>query len=205
VSLRRICVYCGSSEQVPPGYLEAARTMGEAIAGLGWGLVYGGGGTGMMGALARGALGAGGEAIGVTIRFFDSLGLGQPGLTELLVCETLHERKAKMVELSDGFVALPGGLGTLDELVESLTWAQLGFHRKPVGLLNPGGYFDPLLAMLAQARREGFLFAEQEALLITEQEPAALLDRMKNFRPQVDLAERWVRQSGTPAKAERTG
>jgi len=201
--MRRICVFCGSSDSVPPEYLQAAREMGQAIAAQGISLVYGGGGTGMMGAVAGGVLGAGGQAIGVTIKLFNTAGLGRPELSELFVYETLHERKAKMVELSDGFVALPGGLGTLDELVESLTWAQLGLHAKPVGLLNQNGYFNPLLSMLDQAHQVGFLYSDQTDLLIQEQEPARLLERMKTFRPQVDLAARWLRQASNQADPER--
>jgi uncharacterized protein (TIGR00730 family) len=203
MSLRRICVFCGSSDSVPAEYLQAAREMGQAIAAQGISLVYGGGGTGMMGAVAGGVLGAGGQAIGVTIKLFNTAGLGRPELSELFVYETLHERKAKMVELSDGFVALPGGLGTLDELVESLTWAQLGLHAKPVGVLNQNGYFNPLLSMLDQARQVGFLYSDQTDLLIQEQEPARLLERMKTFRPQVDLAARWLRQASNQADPER--
>ena len=199
MSLQRICVFCGSSDGVPPEYLQAAREMGQAIAAQGISLVYGAGGTGMMGAVAGGVLGAGGQAIGVTIRLFNTAALSRPDLAELYVFETLHERKAKMVELSDGFVALPGGLGTLDELVESLTWAQLGLHAKPVGLLNPNGYFNPLLSMLDQARQAGFLYSDHAEFLIHEQEPARLLERMKTFRPRVDLGERWRRQAGRQA------
>ena len=205
MSLNRICVFCGSSDSVPPEYLQAAREMGQVIAAQGISLVYGGGGTGMMGAVAGGVLGAGGQAIGVTIKLFNTAGLGRPELSELFVYETLHERKAKMVELSDGFVALPGGLGTLDELVESLTWAQLGLHAKPVGVLNQNGYFNPLLSMLDQARQVGFLYSDQTDLLIQEQEPARLLERMKTFRPQVDLAARWLRQASNQADPERAG
>ena len=205
MSLQRICVFCGSSDDVPLEYLQAAREMGRAIAAQGLTLVYGGGDTGMMGALAGGVLEAGGEAIGVTIQLFNTTALGRPNLSELHVFETLHERKAKMVELSDGFVALPGGLGTLDELVESLTWAQLGLHAKPVGLLNQNGYFDPLLAMLEHARNVGFLFAEHAQLLVYEREPERLLERMKTFRPQVNLAERWLRQARKQSDPERAG
>jgi len=195
MSLRRICVFCGSSDRVAPEYLEAAHQMGQAIAAQGISLVYGGGGTGMMGAVAGGVLAAGGQVIGVTIELFNTAALRRPDLAELYVYKTLHERKAKMVELSDGFVALPGGLGTLDELVESLTWAQLGLHAKPVGLLNPNGYFNPLLSMLDQARQAGFLYSDQAQLLIHDEQPARLLERMKTFRPQVDLAARWLDQA----------
>ncbi len=205
MSLQRICVFCGSSDSVPPEYLRVAREMGQVIASEGLALVYGGGGTGMMGAVAGGALAAGGQVFGVTIKLFNTAGLGRPELSELFVYETLHERKAKMVELSDGFVALPGGLGTLDELVESLTWAQLGLHAKPVGLLNLNGYFNPLLSMLERARRVGFLYSNQADLLIHEQEPARLLERMKTFRPQVDLAARWLKQASKQADPEQAG
>lgn len=205
MSLQRICVFCGSSDSVPSEYLQTAREIGQAIAAQGISLVYGGGGTGMMGAVAGGVLGGGGQAIGVTIKLFNTAGLGRPELSELFVYETLHERKAKMFELSDGFVALPGGLGTLDELVESLTWAQLGLHAKPVGLLNQNGYFNPLLSMLEQARQVGFLYSDQTDLLIHEQEPAKLLERMKTFRPQVDLAARWLKQASKQADPERAG
>lgn len=199
MSLQRICVFCGSSDNAPPEYLQVARQMGQAIAAQGISLVYGGGGTGMMGAVAGGVIGGGGEAIGVTIKLFNNAALSRLDLAKLYVYETLHERKAKMVELSDGFVALPGGLGTLDELVESLTWAQLGLHAKPVGLLNPNGYFNPLLSMLDQARQAGFLYSDHTELLIHEQEPVRLLERMKTFRPRVDLGERWLKQAGTQA------
>jgi len=205
MSLQRICVFCGSSDDVPLEYLQAARDMGRTIAAQGLTLVYGGGGTGMMGALEAGVRVAGGEAIGVTIKLFDRPELRRPVLSELYVFDTLHERQAKMAELSDGFVALPGGLGTLDELVDSLTWAQLGLHAKPVGLLNKSGYFDPFLSMLEQARREGFLYAEHAELLINEQEPEVLLERMETFRPQVDLAERWLRQARKQADPESSG
>jgi len=199
VSLQRICVFCGSSNSVPAAYLQIAREMGQAIAAQGMSLVYGGGGTGMMGAVAGGVLGAGGRAIGVTIKLFNNSALSRPDLAELYVYETLHERKAKMVELSDGFVALPGGLGTLDELVESLTWAQLGLHAKPVGLLNSNGYFNPLLSMLDQARQAGFLYSDHTEFLIHEENPLRLLERLENFRPRVDLGERWRNQVGMQA------
>lgn len=202
LGMRRICVHCGSSSAVSDGYLELARRTGQAIAERGLTLVYGGGGTGLMGEVASGALEAGGKAIGVTIKMFDTPELGRPNLTQLHVLETMHERKAKMVELADGFVALPGGLGTLDELIESLAWAQLGIHAKPVGLINHNGYFDPLLSMLEQARREGFLFAEHAEMLLSAQDPGELIERLESFRPDIDLADRWITQVGEKSDAE---
>jgi uncharacterized protein (TIGR00730 family) len=200
--MRRLCVFCSSSNSIADEYLELATEMGKAIAASGIGLVYGGGGTGMMGALARGVLNSGGEAIGVSVRIFDTRDSDRPDLTELLVFDTLHERKSKMVELSDGFAALPGGLGTLDELVESLTWAQLGIHNKPIGLLNHNRYFDRFISLLDQAAELGFLYSERADLLISSEKPLELIERMASFRPQVDLADRWRRQSGRMADVE---
>jgi uncharacterized protein (TIGR00730 family) len=153
-SLSRVCVFCGSSSDVAPEYLAAARAMGEAIAHRRLTLVYGGGGTGMMRALADGALQAEGEVIGILTRQFDTPALRHSALTELRVVATMHERKAIMTDLSDAFIALPGGLGTFDELFEILCWAQLGIHRRPIGLLNFRGYYDPLLAAIEHAGRK---------------------------------------------------
>jgi uncharacterized protein (TIGR00730 family) len=200
--MQRLCVFCGSSSAVADGYLQVAKEMGRAIATRELGLVYGGGGTGLMGALAQSVLDAGGEAIGITVRMFDTPEIGRPDLTELLIFDTLHERKAKMVELSDGFVALPGGLGTFDELVESLTWVQLGIHNKPVGLVNHNGYFDRFISLLEYATAEGFLYSEHTDLLISAENPVELIGQMESFRPQVDLAERWRRQTGRSTGVE---
>ena len=194
--MRRIAVYCGSSGEVAPVYLDAAREMGRTIAGLELSLVYGGGATGLMGAVADAALESGGEVIGVTIDQFISTELGHKNLTELYVVDNIQARKTKMLDLSDGIVALPGGLGTFDELVESLAWAQLGYHTKPVGLLNTNNYFDSFLSLLDRAWSEGFLYVGQADLLIRDIEPGRLLERLGSFRPQVNLAERWVKQAG---------
>lgn len=202
VSIRRICVFCGSSSSVDSGYLALARELGSLLAARGLQLVYGGGGTGLMGAVADGVLEAGGHAIGVTVRMFDTPEIGRPNLSELYVYDTMHQRKAKMVELSDGFVALPGGLGTLDELVEALVWAQLGIHAKPVGVLNFRRYFDRFLSVLDHAKEEGFLFSERSELLVSAEEPAALIDQMQDFKPQVDLSRRWLLQTGLESDAE---
>ena len=194
--MRRIVVYCGSSGNVAPEYLDAAREMGRTIAGLELSLVYGGGATGLMGAVADAALECGGEVIGVTIDQFASTELGHKGLSELYVMDNIQARKAKMLDLSDGIVALPGGLGTFDELVEGLTWVQLGYHIKPVGLLNTKDYFDPFVSLLDHARSEGFLYVRSADLLISDSEPSRLLERLGSFRPQVNIDERWLKQAG---------
>ena len=194
--MRRIAVYCGSSGDVAPAYLEAAREMGRVIARLELELVYGGGATGLMGAVADAALESGGEVIGVTIDQFNSTELGHRNLTELHVMDNIQARKAKMLDLSDGIIALPGGLGTFDELVEGLAWAQLGYHNKPVGLLNTNDYFDSFVSLLDHARSEGFLYVGHADLLISDSEPGRLLERLSSFRPQVNLAERWAKQAG---------
>lgn len=193
--MRSVVVYCGSSGDVAPAYLEAARETGRAVAELGLSLVYGGGATGLMGAVANSALESGGKVVGVTIDLFNTKELGHRNLTELHVMDDIQARKAKMLALSDGIIALPGGLGTFDELMEGLTWIQLGFHTKPVGLLNTNSYFDPLVAMLDHARSEGFLYADQSDLLISDHEPSRLLERLGSFHPQVKVAERWIKQA----------
>ena len=182
-----ICVFCGSSDDVAAQYVAAARDLGRAIGQRGLTLVYGGGGTGMMKALADGALAAGGRVIGVLTEQFDQPALRYPALSVKHVVPTMHQRKALMGELSEAFVALPGGLGTLDELFEVLAWAQLGLHRRPIGLLNVHGYYDPLLAVIQRAREEGFLDRAADGLLLTEAEPHALLGRLDGERPRAGL------------------
>jgi uncharacterized protein (TIGR00730 family) len=189
--LKSICVYCGSSDRIHPEYLEAARLMGAAIAGRGLQLYYGAGSTGLMGAVANGALQAGGEVIGVIPGYFHTPQLAHPGLTRLEVVETMHQRKARLAELSDAFIALPGGFGTLEELFEILTWAQIGLHKKPVGLLNTRRYFDPLLAMIDHARTEGFIYEEHLELFTCDNQPQELLDSLQNHQPPQRL-ERWL-------------
>jgi len=189
--LERIGVYCGSSDDVDPSYLQAARLAGQTLAGHGVTIIFGGGGTGMMGALADGALTAGGKVLGIIPRRFNNAELAHSGLTEMRVVETMHERKAAMADLAQAFIALPGGYGTLEELFEILTWAQIGLHTKPVGLLNVRGYFDPLLVFIEHVRVEGFIYDEHRALLACEQEPEALLQRLEEFRPPPTL-DRWV-------------
>ena len=189
--MSRLCVFCGSSAGGRPGYADAARRLGAELVARGIGLVYGGGKVGLMGVLAEG-----GEVIGVIPGPLASRELAHAGLTELRVVGSMHERKATMARLSDGFVALPGGLGTFEETLEVLTWAQLGIHRKPVGVLNVAGYWDGLEGMLAHAVREGFVRREYAALLLFGTSAPELLDRFAAWRaPAIPRA--WLDPSQT--------
>lgn len=176
--MKRICLFCGSSPRVGAGYLRLAAAFGSALASRGIELVYGGGRIGLMGAAADAALAGGGRVIGVIPRSLADLEVAHAGLTDLQLVDTMHERKARMADLSDAFVALPGGLGTLDEWFEIWTWAQLGFHSKPIGLLNLEGFFDPLLAFLDHLVAEGFVRPEHRAMAVVEREVEALIDRL---------------------------
>jgi uncharacterized protein (TIGR00730 family) len=189
--VRRICVFAGSAVGAQPEYAAAARDLARALVRRRLGLVYGGGSIGLMGILADTALAAGGEVIGVIPRPLASRELAHAGLTEMRVVGSMHERKATMASLVDGFIALPGGLGTFEETLEILTWSQLGIHRKPVGVLNVGGYFDSLLRMLGHAVREGFVRREYFALLLFGDSPDELLDRFATYEPPV-LPRRWL-------------
>jgi uncharacterized protein (TIGR00730 family) len=164
-TLRRICVFCGSSADVPPVHLKAARAVGAALASRGIGIVYGGASVGMMGALADAALSAGGEVFGVIPEKLVNREIAHGSLTQLIVVSGMHPRKAKMAELADAFIALPGGWGTLEELFEVITWAQLGYHHKPAGILNVAGYYDPLLAFVDGAMEVGFIRPAHRPLL----------------------------------------
>jgi uncharacterized protein (TIGR00730 family) len=181
--MKRICVFCGASTGTDPRHAEAARSLGRAIAGRGLELVYGGGSVGLMGAVADAALGAGGRVIGVIPQVLQIRELAHHGLSDLRVVGSMHERKALMAELSDGFVALPGGMGTLEELSEVLTWAQLGLHARPVGLLDVGGYYRPLITFFDQAVEAGFLRPAHRAILQVAVEPEAMLDRLAAWSP----------------------
>jgi len=192
-SIQNICIYCGSSDQMNAEYLQAASDMGAALVERGLRLIYGGGGTGMMGALADAVLEKGGEVIGIIPKMFETPELLHTGLTELLVVEDINTRKTRMAEMSDAFVALPGGFGTFDELFEILTWAQIGLHRSPIGILNTLEYFTPLLALIEHARQEGFIYNEHIDLLINESDPQDLLTRMEVFERPPNL-ERWVQR-----------
>jgi uncharacterized protein (TIGR00730 family) len=188
--MKRICVFCGSSAGVNPEYASAARALGRTLAGRGIGLVYGGGSVGLMGVLADATLEAGGEVTGVIPRALELRELAHGRLTALHVVSSMHERKAKMAELAEGFVALPGGMGTLEELAEILTWAQLGLHARPCGLLDVAGYYRPLIAFLDHAAAEGFLRPEHRRLVLVANEPGALLDQFSSWQPPV--VERWI-------------
>jgi hypothetical protein len=187
---KRICVYCGSSNHVSPSFFDAAREMGRLLAGRGIGVVYGGGRVGLMGALAEAALAAGGQVYGVIPEKLRALELGHDGLTELFVVDSMHTRKTMMAQLSDGFVAMPGGFGTLEEIFEATTWTQLNYHRKPVGLLNVDGYFDALLAFLTRATEEGFIRRDHDGLLRAAATPEAILDALATAEIP-DLAK-WI-------------
>ncbi|RMF75318.1 MAG: TIGR00730 family Rossman fold protein [Planctomycetota bacterium] len=178
--MRRVCVYCGSSRNVAAKYTDAARALGRALAERGVGLVYGGGRFGMMGAVAEAVHEAGGAVTGVIPHDLARLEQPPTWLSDLHFVDTMHQRKALMIEMSDALVALPGGYGTLDEMFEALAWAQLAFHKHPCGMLNAGGYFDALLSFLDHAVAEGFIQPECRELLIVASEPAALLDCLAN-------------------------
>jgi uncharacterized protein (TIGR00730 family) len=179
--LKRLCVFCGSKHGVRPAYREAARAMGEALVAAGIDLVYGGGRVGLMGVVADAVLDAGGEVIGVIPEAMSDKEIAHYGLTDLHIVETMHERKALMYNLSDGFVALPGGLGTLEELFEITTWSQLGLHAKPTGLLDVAGYYSPLVAFLDQLVSEGFVSRRHRGLLRVAADPVELLGRLAAF------------------------
>jgi hypothetical protein len=173
-----VCVFCGARSGARPAYLEFARALGDTLAARGIGVVYGGASIGLMGALADAALARGGEVIGVIPRAMVDRELAHTHLTELRVVETMHERKAQMAALSDAFVAMPGGLGTLEELFEAITWQSLGIHRKPIGLLDVGGFYRPLHTALEHAADERFVDRAQLAAIVMEREPGPLLDRL---------------------------
>jgi uncharacterized protein (TIGR00730 family) len=176
--MRRLCVFCGSSTGSRAVYADSARRLGAAMAARGVGLVYGGGHIGLMGVLADAVLAGGAEVFGVIPQSMVERELAHAGLTELYVVETMHQRKAKMAELADAFAALPGGFGTADELFEILTWGQLGLHARPMGLLNVAGFFDPLLAWIDRAVRDGFLRPEHRRLLQVADDEDGLLRRL---------------------------
>jgi len=181
--MKRLAVYCGSATPADPSYVDLAREVGDGLARRGIGLVYGGGRLGLMGAVADGALAAGGEVIGIIPQALVDAEVAHRGLTELHVVSGMHERKRAFTDLSDGFVTLPGGTGTMDELWEALSWAQLGYHADPVGLLNAGGYYDHLIAFWEKMGEVGFLRAQHRDLLIVADTLDVLLDRMAAHVP----------------------
>ncbi|MGE5072816.1 MAG: TIGR00730 family Rossman fold protein [Anaerolineae bacterium] len=192
--MKSVCVFCGSSDAVAPQYLSAARHLGEILAQREMRLVYGGGRTGLMGAVANGALEAGGEVIGVIIPSMHNIELAHMGLTRMDEVPEMHARKARMHELSDGYIALPGGFGTFDELFEAITWGQIGAHEKPVGLLNVRNYYAPLLAAIDHAVSEGFVLPEHRQSLHLEADPEKLLEAMDRHRHPHEAVRRWLRQ-----------
>jgi uncharacterized protein (TIGR00730 family) len=188
--MERVLVFCGSSPGRRAEYAAGATELGQLLAERGLGVVYGGASVGLMSAVADGALRAGGEVIGVIPKRLTELEIAHSGLSELHVVETMHQRKALMAELSDAVMALPGGTGTLDELFELFTWSQLGLHRKPMGLLDIAGYWQPLVAFLEHAVTERFLRAEHLETLLVERDAAILLDRLDSFQPQA--VDKWL-------------
>ena len=189
--MRSVCVFCGASSGHDPAYALAARRSGEVLAQRGIELVWGAGNVGLMGVLADAVLSHGGRAVGVIPDFMVERELAHTAASEILIVDSMHARKAAMAERADAFVALPGGFGTLDELFEILTWAQLHTHSKPIGLLNVQGFFDPLLAMVRHMSREGFITARHLALLHEDVHADNLLDAMRRYQPE---AGDWVRQ-----------
>ncbi|CAG9237463.1 Cytokinin riboside 5'-monophosphate phosphoribohydrolase [Paraburkholderia tropica] len=179
--MKAVCVYCGSSNGVDPKYGDAARAFGRALVAADLGLVYGGGKVGLMGIIADTVMGEGGRAIGVIPELLVDKEVGHNGLTELHVVPDMHHRKKMMADLSDGFVAMPGGVGTLEELFEVYTWAQLGYHHKPVGVLNIDGFYDPLVALLQHTVREGFMRETNLDLLQFDSDPTALIGKLQRY------------------------
>jgi uncharacterized protein (TIGR00730 family) len=189
--MRRLCVFCGSSTGRRPEYRAAARRLGELLAGRGVGLVFGAGHIGLMGVVADAVLAGGGETVGVIPQALVDKELAHRGLTELRVVGTMHQRKSLMADLSDGFAALPGGYGTADEFFEVLTWAQLGLHAKPIGLLNVASFFDPLLAWVDHCVGEGFIRTEHRALLQMSGDPEGLLEMLSRYRAAPETPK-WI-------------
>ena len=188
--MKSVCVFCGSNPGVDPAYADGARAMGAEIARRGLTLVYGGGAVGLMGVVADAALAAGGEVHGVIPQALRDKEVGHHGLTRLEVVDTMHTRKARMAALSDGFIAMPGGIGTFEELFETWTWRVLDFHGKPLGMLDVAGFYEPLCAFLDNTVAAGFLKPSHRAIAMTETDPAALLDRMQAYVPQATI--KWV-------------
>ncbi len=193
--MERVGVFCGSSLGARPGYVTAAHELGRTLARRGLGLVYGGGAVGLMGELADAALAEGGSVVGVIPDALLAKEVGHRALPDLRVVGSMHERKALMAELADAFIALPGGFGTLDEFCEIVTWAQLGYHRKPCAILNVDGYFDAFLRFLDDSVTAGFVRAAHRDMLVIDDNPARLLDRMAAYQPPTVV--KWLRRDAT--------
>lgn len=194
-SINSICIYCGSSPGRIEAYGEAAQALAAALVSRNIRLVYGGAGIGIMGMVADRVLKLGGQAIGVIPKALAHKEVAHPNLTELHVTESMHERKMLMAELADGFIALPGGIGTLEELFEIWTWAQLGFHQKPCGVLNVAGYYDALISFLDHVAAEQFVKPHHRAMLMVEADPNLLLERYVNYQPPA--VKHWVNKHET--------
>ncbi len=192
--MRSICVFCGSSDSVHADYITAAYQIGKLLARKNIRLVYGGGKTGLMGAVANGAVEAGGEVVGVIIPSMNTVSLAHTGLTRMDVALDMHGRKARMHELADGYIALPGGFGTWDELFETVTWAQTGAHEKPVGILNVRKYYDPLLAAMDHAVAEGFIYPEHRKAIFCDVDPHHLLGAMEKYVHPHEAVKRWLKE-----------
>jgi uncharacterized protein (TIGR00730 family) len=193
--IRRVCVFCGSSTGSDPTFAEAARELGRLFAREGIALVYGGGSVGLMGEVADAVLSSGGEVIGVIPHALWAREVGHRGLTDLRIVDTMHERKAMMADLSDAFIALPGGLGTLEEIFEVWTWAQLGLHAKPLGFLDVNGFYTPLMDFLDRAVRARFVKEAHRAVAMVARDPEALLRRFENWEPP--KVEKWITRDET--------
>ena len=191
----RLCVFCGSSTGLDPAFASAARTLATGLAARGIEVVYGGGNVGLMGIVADAALAAGGRVIGVIPHALVTRELAHQGLSEIHVVDSMHERKALMSSLSDGFIALPGGFGTLEEFCEAVTWTQLGVHAKPCGLLNVAGFYDGLLAFLEHALEEEFLRPTHREIVVSDADPIRLIDRLIAWQPP--LIAKWIEKTET--------
>jgi uncharacterized protein (TIGR00730 family) len=194
--VRRLCVFCGSSPGARPAYGEAAEQLGRLLVAEGVGLVFGGGKVGLMGRLADAVLAEGGEAIGVLPEALVAKEIGHPGVEDLRVVGSMHERKALMADLSDGFIALPGGLGTVEELFEVYTWSQLGLHLKPCALLDVDGYYEGIATWLGHAVEERFLREDHRDMLIVEREPRTLIERLRRFEAGT-IVPKWIDRGET--------
>jgi len=193
--MKRICVFCGSSPGCQEVYVEQAQALGKAMVAKGLGLVYGAGGIGLMGAVADAVIEAGGDVIGVIPYALATKERAHPK-AGMRVVNTMHERKAMMAELSDAFIALPGGFGTFEELMEIITWGQLGIHYKPIGVLNTAGYYDPMLAMIDRAIKEGFILPRYRNLLVVASEVEELIEKLFKYEPLEGIVQ-WIEMSET--------
>jgi len=189
--MKSLAVFCGSSDKIAETYLATARHVGRLLAVRGIRLVYGAGSTGMMGEMARAAMDAGGEVIGVMPELFNTPQLALPTTTRFEVLPDMHSRLSRMMDLSDGFIVLPGGYGTMDEFFQTVTWAQIGLHSKPIGLLNLGGYFDHLITFMHHMEAEGFMYAGHNHLYVVADTPEALVESMLSYQPPSEL-NKWV-------------